>query len=98
MVERKNQTIMEAVEAMIHDQNLPLHIWEEVARTDVYGKKKTLHCVLRNKMLEEMFTWEKLEVNHLRIFDCHIFVHVPKDKRMNLDPSGKKGIFVGYNE
>lgn len=25
-------------------------------------------------------------------------MHVPKDKRSKLDPSGKKGIFVGYDE
>jgi hypothetical protein len=45
-----------------------------------------------------MFTGEKSEVNHLRIFGCLVYVHVPKDKRSKLDPSGKKGIFVGYSE
>ena len=25
-------------------------------------------------------------------------MHIPKEKRTKLDPSGKKGIFVGYNE
>jgi hypothetical protein len=27
-----------------------------------------------------------------------VYIHIPKDKRTKLDPSGKKGIFVGYNE
>ena len=27
-----------------------------------------------------------------------MYVHIPKDKRTKLDPSGKKGIFVGYSE
>ena len=27
-----------------------------------------------------------------------MYVHVPKDKRTKLDPSGRKGIFVGYDE
>jgi hypothetical protein len=45
-----------------------------------------------------MFTGEKPEVNHLRIFGCPINVHVPWDKRSKLDPLGKKGIFVGYSE
>jgi transposase InsO family protein len=27
IAERKNQTIMEAVKAMIHDQDLPMHLW-----------------------------------------------------------------------
>jgi hypothetical protein len=27
-----------------------------------------------------------------------VYVHVPKEKILKLDPSGKKGIFVGYSE
>lgn len=26
-----------------------------------------------------------------------MYIHIPKDKRKNLDPSGVKGIFVGYS-
>jgi hypothetical protein len=40
----------------------------------------------------------KLEVRHLKIFGCPIFIHIPKEKRKKLKPSGKKGIFVGYCE
>ena len=25
-----------------------------------------------------------------------MYIHIPKEKRTKLDPSGKKGIFVGY--
>ena len=31
VVERKDQTIMEAIKAMIHDQDLPMHLWAEAA-------------------------------------------------------------------
>ena len=34
--ERKNRSIMEAVTAMIHDQDLPMYLWEEAAQTTVY--------------------------------------------------------------
>jgi hypothetical protein len=27
-----------------------------------------------------------------------VFIHIPKEKRNKMDPSGKKGIFVGYCE
>ena len=40
----------------------------------------------------------KHEVGHFRIFGCPIYFHVPKEKRTKLDPSGRKGTFVGYNE
>ena len=47
---------------------------------------------------KESFTGVKPEVRHLCIFDYPIYIHVPKDKRMKLEPLGKKGTFVGYNE
>jgi hypothetical protein len=40
----------------------------------------------------------KPEVGHFRIFGCPIYIHVPKEKRTKLDPSGRKCTFVGYNE
>lgn len=35
---------------------------------------------------------------HPRIFGSPVYMHVPKEKRMKLDPLGKKGMFVGYSE
>ena len=34
--ERKNRSIMEAVKAMIHDQDLLMYLWEDASRTTVY--------------------------------------------------------------
>jgi hypothetical protein len=45
-----------------------------------------------------MFTGKKPKVSHLKIFGCLVFVHISKEKRNKLEPSGKKGIFVGYCE
>ena len=38
------------------------------------------------------------EIGHFRIFECSVYVHVPSEKRTKFEPSGEKGIFVGYNE
>ena len=75
-----------------------MHIWAEAAKTAVYVQNRTPHRVLENKTLEEVFSGKKLEISHLRIFGCHVYIHIPKEKRTKLDPSGKKGIFVGYSE
>ena len=32
-----------------------------------------------------MFTGENPEVSHLNIFGCHVYLHVPKEKRSKLD-------------
>ena len=37
-------------------------------------------------------------MSHLQIFGCLVYIHMPKEKRTNMEPSGKKGNFVGYSE
>jgi hypothetical protein len=78
---------MEAVKTMIHDQDLPMHLWEEVARTTVYVQNRLSHSALGFKTLEEMFSGKKPEVSHLKIFGCLVFVHILKEKRTKMDPS-----------
>ena len=46
--------------------------------------------------MEEYFSGEKPIVIHLRIFAFLVYIDVPKEKMTKLDPSGRKGIFVGY--
>jgi transposase InsO family protein len=36
VAERKNRTIMEVVKTMIHDQDLPMCLWEEATMAAVY--------------------------------------------------------------
>jgi hypothetical protein len=63
--------------------------------TTVYVQNRLSHNTLGLKTPEEMFTRKKPEVSHLKIFGYPLFIHIPKEKRNKLDPSGKKGIFVG---
>ena len=95
VVERKNITIMEVVKTMIYDQDLPMHLWAEAARTAVYVQNRISHSALGFKTPKEMFTRKKPEVSHLKIFGCPVYVDIMKEKRTKLDPSRKKGIFVG---
>jgi hypothetical protein len=98
VAERKNITIMEVVKTMIHDQDLSMCLWAEAAMTIVYAQNRLSHSALGFKTPKEMFTRKKPEVSHLKIFGCPVFLHIPKEKRNKLDPSGKEGIFVGYCE
>jgi transposase InsO family protein len=98
VAKRKNRTIMEVVKTMIHDQDLPMCLWAEAAMAVVYVQNRLSHSALGLKTPEEMFTEKKPKVSHLKIFGCPVFIHIPKEKRNKLEPSGKKGIFVGYCE
>lgn len=89
---------MEFLKEMIHDQDLPMYLRVEATRTTVYLHNKMPHQALGNKTPEELFIGKKLEVSHLRIFGCLLYIHVPKEKRLKLNPSRNKGIFLGYSD
>ena len=62
---------MEATKAMLHDHNLPMHLWAEATRKTMYVHNRTPHRVLDNETLDQDFSGEKLEVNHLRILHTY---------------------------
>ena len=82
----------------MYDIDLPISLWAEATRTAVYIQNRCPYAILKDKTPEEIFTGEKPEVGHLRIFGCQVYIHVPKEKRTKMEPSGKKGVFVGYSE
>jgi hypothetical protein len=98
VAERKNRSIEEFVKEIMNDHNLSMFIWGEAAMTTVYIQNISPHRTLNNMTLEEAFYGKKPSVEHLRIFGFPFYIHVPKDKRKKLEPSGKKGIFVGYSD
>ena len=73
-------------------------LWANATSTPVYVQNRSPHQVFSNKTLEEAFTGVNPDVSHLRIFGCSVYIHVPKEKRSKLEPSGKKETFVRYSE
>jgi uncharacterized membrane protein YvbJ len=98
VAERKNRTFCEAAKAIMFDQDLPNSLWAEATSIVVYIQNRCPHSILKEKTPEEVVSGIKLEVWNLRIFVCPVYIHVPKEKRTKIEPSGKKGVFVGYNE
>ena len=56
VVERNNRTVMEEVNTMIHDQDLPMHLWDEATRKYLYVQNRLSHGALGFKTNEEMYT------------------------------------------
>jgi hypothetical protein len=75
-----------------------MNIWEEACMKTLYVQNISPHHILKNITPEEAFTGVNPEIGHFRIFGCPIYFHVPKEKRSKLEPSGRKGTFVGYIE
>jgi hypothetical protein len=61
----------------------------------VYVQNRLPHSALGLKTPKEMFIGKKLEVSHLEIFGCLVFIHIPKEKRNKLEPFRKEGNICG---
>ena len=46
---------------------------------------------------EEMFSSKKLDLSHLKVFECIVYVHVLDELQTKLDPKAKKCVFIGYS-
>ena len=93
VLERKNIIVCEDEKYMLHDQDLYTYLWEESISTPVYIQNRSIHAILDEKTPEEVFTRENPYISHLCIFGFHVYVHIPKENRTKLDPSGNKEIF-----
>jgi hypothetical protein len=83
---------------MMSDRDLSNFLWVEATSTAVYIQNRCPHAILKDKTPEEVFSGIKPEVGRLRIFGCPVYIHAPKERRTKMEPSGKKGVFVGYSE
>ena len=52
---------------------------------------------MENTIPKEVFMSIKLDLIHLRIFVCLVYIHISKYKRNNLDPTRMKETFFGYS-
>ena len=95
-VERFQQTIVNGAEAMQHHAGLSNGFW-------IYAVKAKLHTynvtpIIRTdyKTLKELWSSQKLNISHLRVFRCLAWVHILKKRRHKLQPKSRAMIFVGY--
>ena len=85
-----------AAKAMLFDQGLSLFLWVEAYRTTVYIQNRCPQIALGRKTPEEVFTGTRPDVSHICIFGSVCYCHVHANNRKKLDPSGEKGLLVGY--
>jgi hypothetical protein len=83
---------------MLQDQSFPLYLWAEASATAVYLQNRSPHRILGKMTPEKAFTGRRLDVEHIRIFGCLTFSHVPSERRTKLEPTAQQGILVGYSK
>lgn len=92
-----NRTIVERSRCLLFDANLDKTFWAEAVAMAAYIMNRTISSILMNKTPEEVWTGNKVNVSHMKIFGSTVLVHVPKEKRKKFDSKSRKMIFVGYD-
>ena len=96
VAERMNRTITERVKCMLSQAKLPKSFWGEAMRTAVDLINLSPSYALDGDIPEKVWTGKDISYNHLRVFGCRAFVHIPRDERAKLDANSKQCIFLGY--
>ena len=77
---------------MLEGKNISNGFWAKAINTVDRSQTK----ILELKTPFEAFYGYKPKVNHLRVFGCKAFAHIPKEDRRKLDAKAIKCIFIGY--
>jgi hypothetical protein len=64
--------------------------------TSCYPINRSPSSTLDDKTPHEVWTSNKPSLEHISVFGCDAYVHVPKENRSKLDNKDEKCIFIGY--
>ena len=94
VAERLNRTLVEMSRSMLLDAKLTKKYWAESVSTAVYLRNRCPTKALMDKTPYEAWFKQKPAVDHLKVFGCDAYIHVPKDEQRKLDSKVKK---CGYD-
>ena len=66
--------------SMLLDAKLSKKFWAESVTTAVYPRNRCPSKAVMGKMPYEAWFGQKRTVDHLRVFGCGAYVHVPKNE------------------
>jgi hypothetical protein len=98
VAERMNGTLMKKSRSMLNGVGLGQELWPEAVGTTCYLVNRSPSSTLDDKNPNEVWSGKKPSLQHLRVFGCDDYVHVPKEYRSKLNNKAEKCIFIGYKD
>jgi hypothetical protein len=89
---------MEKARSMLSDGRLGQEFWAEAVGTACYLVNRSPSSALDDKTPHELWFGKKPSLQHLRVFGCDAYVHIPKENRSKMDKKAEKCIFIGYKD
>ncbi|KAG8481466.1 hypothetical protein CXB51_026218 [Gossypium anomalum] len=93
IVEQMNRTIMEKVQCMLSNANLPKSFWAETTSTACFLINRSPSIAIDKKTPQEVWSGNPGNYSDLKIFGCPVYTHVDNGK---LDSRSIKCVFLGY--
>ncbi|KAE8655753.1 Retrovirus-related Pol polyprotein from transposon TNT 1-94 [Hibiscus syriacus] len=93
-----SRSLNERARCLRLNAKLPKHFWAKAINMACYLINRYLRESLARKVAKEVWTGHEVSFDHLRVFGCHTYVHVPTDERSKLDAKSKECIFLGYKK
>nr|GEU88508.1 retrovirus-related Pol polyprotein from transposon TNT 1-94 [Tanacetum cinerariifolium] len=97
VVERRNQTLVEAARTMLIFSCAPLFLWAEAIATACFTQNRSIiHCRF-NKTPYDLINGRKPDISFLHVFGALCY---PKNNREDIGKLGAKGdigFFIGYS-
>lgn len=98
LAERMNRTLVERVRCLLSQAQLPRSFWGEALSTVVHVLNLTPCVPLDFNVPDKVWLGKEVSYDHLRVFGCKAFVHIPKDERSKLDVKTRQCVFIGYGQ
>jgi len=98
IAERANRTIMDMVRCMIFESGLGKEFWGFAALTAVHIINRLPSSAHENRTPFEKWFGSAPSIEHLRVFGCTAYRHVPAQTRRKLDPRAQRCRMIGYQE
>ena len=96
IAERMNHTIVEKARCMLRTAKLPKSFCLAIVLTTCYLINRSPSAPLEFNVPKKVWTGKEISYNHLKVFRCKAFIHVPKEQRSKLDDKAIPCILTGY--
>ena len=97
--ERLNRTLVEAARSMLSHADLSNAYWAEAVATATYLRNRLVSTALKAGETPYLLWYgKKPNLEHIRVFGCVVYFHIPSENRKKLDKKAQKLRFIGYTE
>nr|GEZ47822.1 hypothetical protein [Tanacetum cinerariifolium] len=98
VVERRNQTLVEAARIILTFANLPLFLWAEAIATACFTQNRSIIHKRFDKTPYELINKRKPNIKFFHVFGCRCYLLNEYEDAGKLKAKEDIGVFVGYSK